>query len=56
MVILNGNAADKVLKTDRFSENIRTAKKGIDVIRHKVFEDISQLTIPAHHALIIELQ
>ena len=55
MVILNKNAEAKTIKTDRFEEVISGYKSGKEIISGKTISDISEITIPAKSAVIVEL-
>jgi hypothetical protein len=55
MVILNKNETEKTIKTDRFSEIISDYKSGKEIISGKQISDISEVTVPAKSAIIVEL-
>nr|HPM32490.1 cyclomaltodextrinase C-terminal domain-containing protein [Chryseolinea sp.] len=54
MVIINGNKSDKLLKMDRFKENLRNFTKAKDILGTGE-HSIDQLMVPAQTALILEL-
>jgi hypothetical protein len=56
MVILNNNDNEKPFKKDHYSEGLKGATKGLEVISGKTVEDLSSLVIPAHSAMILELK
>ncbi len=56
MVILNKNAGQIQLKTDRFTEIIKGKKMATDVIRGDQFQLDGELSIPGRMALILELK
>lgn len=56
MVILNKNTEAKTIKTGRFEEVISCYTSGKEIISGKEIYDISEVTIPAKSAVIIELR
>jgi neopullulanase len=56
MVILNNNDGEKSFNTDHYSEGLKGATKGYEVISGKMVDDLSALKIPAHSAMIVELK
>jgi glycosidase len=56
MVIMNGNTTEKVLNTKRFAENLKDAKKGMNVLTKETISDLTDLHVPAQSALIIALE
>ena len=56
MVILNNSDNEKPFKKDHYSEGLKGATKGHEVISGKSVEDLSGLVIPAHSAMILELK
>ncbi len=56
MVVLNKNATEKTLKTDRFKEVISPYSAGKEIISGREISDISELKISARSAAIIELK
>lgn len=56
MVVLNKNPEAKTIKTDRFKEVISDYKSGKEIISGSELSDISELTIPAKSAIIVELE
>jgi glycosidase len=56
MVILNKNTEAKTIKTDRFKEVICGYTSGKEIISGKTISDISEVTIPAKSAVIVELK
>jgi len=55
MVILNKNTETKTIKTDRFEEIILGYTSGKEMISGKQISDISEITVPAKSAVIVEL-
>jgi len=55
MVVLNKNETDKTIETDRFNEVLGTYTSGKEIISGEQLEDISNITVPARSAVIIEL-
>jgi hypothetical protein len=55
MIILNGNAVEKMINTSRFSKNTEPFKKAKDVISKRVYSDIQSINIPPYSSLILEL-
>lgn len=55
MVLLNFSNTTTTVNTNRFSEQLSGYTKGTDIISGTTFETLSQLNIPGHTALIIEL-
>ena len=56
MVILNKNEAEKKLSTQRFAERLDGFSGGTEIITGTKITDISNITLPAKSALIIELK
>ncbi|MFZ6011968.1 MAG: glycoside hydrolase family 13 protein [Bacteroidota bacterium] len=56
MVAMNANSADKTLNTARFQENLRNARRGVDVLTQKEIPDLTNLQLPSQTALIIEIK
>ncbi len=56
MVILNKNTETKIIKTGRFEEVISGYTSGKEIISGKQISDISEITVPAKSAVIIELR
>ncbi|MFV0266524.1 MAG: cyclomaltodextrinase C-terminal domain-containing protein, partial [Draconibacterium sp.] len=56
MVILNKNAEEKTIATDRFQEVINDYNSGKEIISGKEVSDISRITVPAKSAVIVELK
>ena len=56
MVVLNANAEDKVVDTNRFVQNVQTFKKGLDIITKREYTNIQSLSVPGMTALVLELQ
>lgn len=55
MVIMNGNSSEKVIQTERFSENIRNFQTGHDILGNTDVE-LNSLKVPAMTAVILELK
>lgn len=55
MVILNKNNEAKNIKTDRFKEVINGYKSGKEIISGEIISDLSEVTVPAKSAVIVEL-
>ena len=56
MVILNNSDTEKPFKNGHYSEGLKGASKGYEVISGQTFQDLSTLKIPAHTAMIVELK
>ena len=56
MVIINNSEKDQKLDLKRFSESLKNASKGMEVISGKEFSLQNSLNVPAKTPLIIELQ
>lgn len=56
MVVLNKNNTEKQLKTKRFSEIISNYSSGKEVVSGVEIDDLSEISIPARTALIVELK
>lgn len=56
MVMLNNGDTEKKVDTNRFSEITKGYKKGKEIITSKEISNISEITIPAKTAMVIELQ
>ncbi len=56
MVILNKNAEEKMIATDRFKEVTNGYTSGKEIISGKEISDISKVTVPAKSAVIVELK
>ncbi len=55
MIVSNTNDKEMVIKTDFYSEILRGAKSGQNIITNETISDLSNLTIPAQTAWVIEL-
>lgn len=55
MVIVNTNAADKTLKTDRFSERAAGFSHAKNIITEKVINDLEEIDIPGNTTVVLEL-
>jgi hypothetical protein len=56
MVIFNNSDQEKLFKSTHYSEGLKGATKGYEVITGKSISDLSALQIPAHSAMIVELK
>jgi neopullulanase len=56
MVILNSNADNKLLSTQRFAEMIQGVKEGTDIITGKDLTINGSIEIPAKSSMVIELK
>jgi glycosidase len=56
MVILNLNSEGKTLNTKRFAESLNGFASAKDVVSGKMFNDLSNISIPARTSLILELK
>ena len=54
MVVYNGSDNDQKVKTERYNERIKGAKKAVNIITHETV-DLSELTVPDKSALVLEL-
>ncbi|RZK41077.1 MAG: alpha-amylase [Pedobacter sp.] len=55
MVIMNSNANEKVLSTERFAEIVSTSVKATNVVTDEVLNDIKNIRVPATSTLVLEL-
>ncbi len=55
MVVLNKNEEAKTINTERFNEVIDGYSSGKEIISGKTISDISEVTVPAKSAVIVEL-
>ncbi len=56
MVVMNGNATEKSLSTERFAELIKGKTKAKNVLIEATLQNLEVLTLPAKTALILELE
>jgi neopullulanase len=56
MVIINSNADNKKLSTQRFAEMIQGVKEGTDIITGKNLTINGSIEIPAKSSMVIELK
>lgn len=56
MVMINGNAQDKSLDMERFSERLTGFNEATEITTGRHYESIDQITVPAQTALIFELK
>jgi len=56
MVVLNKNAQEKTIDTDRFNEIMANCTSGKEVISGTAITDLKNLKVPASSAMIIELK
>ncbi|MCQ0111740.1 Glycosidase [Zhouia amylolytica] len=56
MVVINNNQSDKVLKLDRFKENLYHFSKGMEVMTEMEIDLSTNLKMPAKTSYIIELK
>lgn len=56
MVVLNKNHEEKTIATDRFSEVMDGYNSGTEIISGNVLSNVSEITVPARSAVIIELR
>jgi hypothetical protein len=56
MVVMNGNATEKSLSTERFAEFIKDRTKAKNVLTEETLQNLEVLTLPAKTALILELE
>jgi glycosidase len=55
MVVLNGNATEKILSTQRFQDHMKN-RVGVNVLTKERLENMAQLKVGAWEAAVIELQ
>ena len=55
MVTLNGNAEEKKLKTERFSEIMKGKTKAKNVLTDETLQSVNEITLPSMSALVLEL-
>ena len=56
LVVFNNNAEEKPFKAAHYSEGLKGAVKGYEVISGKTIDDLASLRIPAHSAMVVELK
>jgi glycosidase len=56
MIIMNSNAAEKNLATNRFKERIATAKTAVNIASGQIINNISEIKVPASTTLVLELR
>jgi hypothetical protein len=56
MVVMNGNAETKTIKTERYAERLKGYTGAKDVTTGTALPRIDQITIPARTALVLELE
>jgi glycosidase len=56
MVILNNSSDEKPFKSAHYSEGLKGATKGYEVISGKSIDDLTNLKLASHSAMIIELK
>ncbi|QNL49420.1 glycoside hydrolase family 13 protein [Olivibacter sp. SDN3] len=56
MIIMNTEDQQISLKTDRFSEMIKSHKKALDIMHNKTYDDITALSLLPKTTMILELQ
>ena len=56
MVVLNKNTSEQHLKTERFNEMLSEYSSGTEIISGREIDDLSEISIPARAAVIIELK
>jgi neopullulanase len=55
MVIMNGNAEEKQMSTERFKESMQGALRGRNVISGAIVNDVRNLSVPPYTTTILEL-
>ena len=56
MVVLNANNSEKVVNTQRFSEQIKNCKKAKDIVSQIDHSDLSTLKLPPMGILVLDLE
>jgi len=56
MVIMNGNAKEMKLNTNRFAESMKGKANAKNVLTDEAFQNLNEITIPAMTTLILELE
>lgn len=56
MIIMNGNETEKKLKTNRFAESMQGKTKAKNALTDETIQGLSEITVPAMTALILELE
>jgi glycosidase len=56
MVIMNGDATEKILNTKRFAENLQGVTKGVDILTGKNVTEVGNISVAPLTALVIELE
>lgn len=55
MVVLNANAEERRVDTNRFAERLHTYTRGKNVMSGEMLSDIKSITVPGYGSLVIEL-
>jgi len=56
MVILNGDDESRTVRTARFAERMDGYRTGVDILTDETVSDLSEITVPARGARVIELR
>lgn len=56
MVILNGDEEPKTVRTARFAERMDGYRTGLDILTDETLTDLTQISVPARGARVIELR
>jgi hypothetical protein len=56
MVVMNGNAKAKTIKTQRYAERLKGYDRAKEVTTGAALPQLNQITIPARTALVLELE
>jgi glycosidase len=56
MVVMNGNDKEKKLNTNRFAESMQGKTKAKNALTDEVVQGLSEITVPAMSAVVLELQ
>ena len=56
MVIMNGNASEKSVNTERFTEELKGKTKGKNILNEEILQSLGVIKVPSKTALILELE
>ncbi len=56
MVVMNGNASEKILNTERFEEQLKGRTKGKNIFNEEVLQNLNTIKLPAKATWILELE
>jgi len=56
MVVMNGNASEKLVNTERFAEELKGKTKAKNILTDETLQSLDTIKVPAKTALILELE